>query len=230
MKIASWNCNCCWNSKNAHWKIDLLNSKFNDIDAAFLMEYPDDGLHDFHGITEVYGDTIKDNRGVGLYLNPRHDRSCAKLIHIVPPAEYAFALGYEITIDNKTINLLGLWNYPKNRKYGETWRALLHASEEFLKRPNSVVMGDFNTPLAADNHVEAELSSAFAQLNLQWVRSEHPTWYFHKDENRPYLLDFCAVTPTLKADLSVGSFRDFVLKKDDQISASDHLPIIAEIR
>ncbi len=231
MKIAAWNCNCNWNSGKLKWKMDLLNAKCGEVDVVFLMESPDDGLHDFHGIVKAYPNATQDKRGVGLYLNPNAQGLTARLVHLVPPDEFAFALGYEITCNAETVNFLGLWNYPKEQKYGRTWRGLLERSADFLRRPNVVLMGDFNIPVSNGSADEKDIAEAFSKYGLTWIKTTGPTWYRHKKEKQSYHIDFCAVSPHLEASshLSTGSFEDFVFRRNGKASASDHLPLILEM-
>ncbi len=234
MKIAAWNCNCNWNCTTAAWKVNLLNREFTGLDVAFLMEYPnDDSLVDFHGITEVYGNQIKDKRGVGLWVNRQYPAAnIGRNIHCVPPSEFAFATGYELKFGTESIHFLGLWNYPRNGEYGDTWRELLKRSKDFLKLPNVVIMGDFNHPASEGSETMNEIDNAFNEHGLTRLPTQTPTWYFHKDVTKEYCIDFCAVSANLKkrCKLSTGEFKIFVERINGKPSASDHLPLILEIK
>jgi exodeoxyribonuclease-3 len=142
---------------------------------------------------------------------------------------------------NDTLTILGVWTKGSNSEafgyIGQFWKYLqIHDSE--LAHPGTMIIGDFNSNAIWDkpdrwwshSTVVAEL----AQLNihslyhhssgeLQGSESE-PTFYLHRNRQKPYHIDFAFVSGDLLSSSSIA-----VGKAADWLHVSDHMPVIVMV-
>ncbi len=147
-----------------------------------------------------------------------------------------------ITIEKKHFNLFAVWAMPfkgsKLKSYvGRVWEGVNYYAEELSQ--SSILVGDLNSNAIWDkerkvgNHSavveylkEKGLESLYhRQYKMQHGQEVHPTFYLHKNEGKPYHMDYCFVSRNLiskQTDIEVGEYKNW-------ISLSDHMPLLVSL-
>lgn len=142
---------------------------------------------------------------------------------------------------NEKLTVLGVWTKGRDAEVfgymGQFWK-YLQIHDKDLERPGTMIIGDFNSNAIWDkadrwwshSGVVAEL----AQLNIHSLyhhtkseaqgRESEPTFYLHRNTNKPYHIDYAFVSEGLlgSSDIEIG-------KAEDWLHISDHLPVTITI-
>jgi len=150
-----------------------------------------------------------------------------------------------VVIDDE-LTLLGVWamndrRNPANRYIGQVYRAL-EEYREFIDS-NTIVAGDFNWNVVWDESPKSRLRGDFSDTlgvlndcglqsvyhsvtNTEFGTEDDPTFFMHKNEERPYHIDY-----VFAPDRMVESVTEFTVGEyDDWFDVSDHLPIVVELQ
>ena len=251
MKIASWNCGNKWNSNVNRYdnrkydKMDLIRAI--DADVIFLSEVAkSDDISLWKGLKDVpWIKSGNDQRGVGFYC-----RNNWKVEWVKPFCDdVVFSLQVNaVSPDGRKQKILAIWSYPGIKyDYLTIIPALYHANKDFLDS-ETVIIGDFNICLSKENptkndckRIEKEeqmMKTIFAGFHRSKRENMYsfifkrklPTHSLQYEIKNKITMDHVFVPDGMDAQLLDNSTYLSYAFKDDQISASDHLPIIAEIR
>lgn len=229
MKVVSWNCNGALRRKT-----HLLDRLDADLLIIQECEDPAQAPADYRAWAGEHVWTGRGkNRGIGLFArrgqNLRRldwpDEGCK---HFLP-----------VKVDD--LDVLAVWTQnakPRRFSYvGQLWN-YLHANRATLG-PASLVAGDFNSSSIWDTHRPVwSHSDCVRLLGERGLRSlyhhatgepqgkeSRPTYFQARHETKPYHIDYIFVHDTL---LGQGQATATVGRPADWLSASDHMPLIAE--
>lgn len=231
MRIVTWNCNGAFRRK-----FEALAAL--DADVAVIQECEDPACssaayREWAGAYVWAGSAP--GKGIGVFVKPG--------LRVKPLGweDHGFQQFLPVRIGRMT--LLAVWTkqvLPMNKSYiGQFWHYWQHHAGRFNR--HSILCGDFNSnsiwdrPRRAWNHSEcvAVLSRAgfrslyHAASDEAQGQETRPTFYLHRNREKPYHLDYIfAHRRALGADwcgLSVGD-------PDEWLDFSDHMPVIAEFQ
>jgi len=139
---------------------------------------------------------------------------------------------------NDEFNVVAVWtkNAEVFRYIGQFWK-YLQIHDEDLKSSDVMIIGDFNSNTIWDksgrwwNHsdVVAELAamnvfSLYHHLHREEQGKESlKTFYLHRNENKPYHIDYAFVSKVFLDRLTMEIGR-----KEDWLDISDHMPLIID--
>jgi len=216
MRIVTWNCNGAFRKKFRD--IEKLNA---DIYVIQECENPltskDLEYKQFaeNCLWEGYG-----NKGLGVFAKSS--------IKISDNCWESFGLEHFISCSiNDEFNLLGVWACGG---YIKDFYVYLQIHKE--KMQNIVICGDFNsnaiwdkmhrrrTHAAVIDQLEdkAIYSCYHMQYKQQQGKESTPTFYLHKDKNKPYHIDYF-FSDRKGSNLIIANY-------DEWIAVSDHMPLI----
>lgn len=234
MTIITWNCNMAFRKK-----ANVILQHQPDILVVQECEHPDKINFTTHlqqptGIS-WFGDNK--NKGVGIFC---YNGFTCKLHKAHNPA-IKFIAPLKIKNANSSFMLYAVWANNPNDKDGayvtQIWKALAQY-KNIIRKNNTFITGDFNSntiwdkPRREGNHstvvqllakksIESTYHSFF---NQQQGKEAHPTWYLHRNAQKPYHLDYCFASANLLQHLQaviIGQAK-FWLKY------SDHMPVISK--
>ena len=230
MRIISWNCNGRFRNKFRF--IDDLKA---DILVIQECEDPSKSGEDYKIWAENYlwiGDSK--NKGLGVF--------CRTEFQLAPLSwdsdELQLFLPCRI---NDKLNLVAVWTKKGNSKYryiGQLWQFLQRNKSE-AKRDICAFVGDFNSNACWDkkgriwNHTEIVreldeigLVSGYHHILREMQGNETtPTFYLHRNLNKPYHIDF-AFVPQSWVKNGMPKFE--IGNAEQWLRLSDHLPIILD--
>ncbi len=149
---------------------------------------------------------------------------------------------WSVAARQDALTVVGIWSCPTTGQYAREVDRALDAHSRWLDADRDlIVAGDFNVvghhgarPGGATARLFARLdrlglSSAYHLVRKEALGAESaPTYFHHRDPSRPFHIDFCFVSRSLRrrlTDVEVGSFGDWV-----QPGHSDHCPLVVEFR
>lgn len=146
--------------------------------------------------------------------------------------------------------VLGIWSCPpadKSTTYGHHVVSSINSRADWLANTPSIVAGDFNlAPFGIEDSKTGVLQEIFTRMtDLGYVSiyhhrtgepygSETANTYFHyRHEDKGFHIDYCFVHRDLLprvANFDVGLYEQYVRSTDTAKGASDHVPLILDIR
>ncbi len=182
-----------------------------------------------------FGDNPHKGIGVFSYSDYRF-----KLDHSFNP-DFKYIIPLRIT-GNQDFNLLAIWAMPNKKKYkqryiGQVWSGLQYYKA--LLKEDTVILGDFNGNQIWDKNsytgnftqtmdflAERNFKSLYhLETGEPFGKETQPTFYLHRNIDKPYHLDYCVIKETMiqkGVKTTIGKFEDW-------IEYSDHTPLIVEI-
>jgi len=140
------------------------------------------------------------------------------------------------------LTVLGIWSCPSDGGYALEVRRAVDAHARWLDPSGDVIVaGDFNVagraPGRSPSGATAALFGHLGDLGLtsayHTVRNERfgaesaPTYFHHRDRARPFHIDFCFVSRSIRDRLvavEVGDYDTWVAP-----GRSDHVPLVVDI-
>lgn len=234
MKIIQWNCNMAFRKKNE--KIFLLKP-----DLIVVCECENKEKLQFGNLTPTPNDFFwhgnNEHKGIGIFSYSDYRFELIKEFN----AEFRYIIPLKVFNKSEEFYLLAIWAMDNKEKkearyIAQVWLAINHYSE-LLDKP-IILVGDFNSNQIWDkekriaNHSgvvkllsEKSIESLYHKRNSENHGEEtHPTFFLHRNKEKPYHLDYCFASEKFWAkDFSViiGNFEEW-------IKLSDHLPIEIE--
>jgi len=227
MKIITWNCNLKFAKKYEH---------LEDQDADILIIQECEKLkEDYFPNRKFFWTGRIENKGLGILLKDQsahqHSSFNKDLINFLP-------------IETDTMKILGVWAYNHRAvKFGDnvsgnTIDAINHY-DDWLSQDSkpSIFGGDFNNSIIWDKsnnennfvNINKELEkmsfkSSYHSLQGEKFGSEmQPTFFHTKNETKKYHIDYLYFKFFKVDSVEVGSYFDW-------IQASDHVPVIANLK
>lgn len=227
MKIITWNCNLNFAKKYEH---------LEDQDADILIIQECEKLkEDYFPNRRFFWTGRIENKGLGILLKDQsahqHSSFNKDLVNFLP-------------IETDTMKILGVWAYNYRAvKFGDnvsgnTIDAINHY-DDWLSQDSkpSIFGGDFNNSIIWDKsnnennfvNINKELEkmsfkSSYHSLQGEKFGSEmQPTFFHTKNETKKYHIDYLYFKFFKVDSVEVGSYFDW-------IQASDHVPVIANLK
>lgn len=214
-------------------KIHLIESLLPDI--AIIQE-----CEHISKITAGASESIwvgdNEHKGLGIFTYTNKPIQIAEWYN--PDFKYIVPLCYD------GILLLAVWACnPKLSRYGYIemlYQALLHYNDMIMNFDKIVIIGDFNSNAIWDNKhnkygshsamvsflAKHDVESVYHKLSNKCHGNENlPTFYLHRNQEKPYHIDYCFLSTELFSDHT----KFEVGKTEEWIIYSDHVPIIVEI-
>lgn len=244
MRIITWNCNGALRKKLG--EVDSLNADLLIIQECEDPALSTQAYQDWAGSYLWVGSNK--NKGVGVF--PKNDNFIEKLewpgTFTAEGLKSKGISGSWSTQDlklflpfrlNRKYTVLACWtksSSPSAFNYiGQFWKYLqIHRSE--LKAPNTIIAGDFNSNTIWDkkdrcwNHTETvnELSEINIESLYHYQTEElqgketQPTFFLHRNEEKPYHIDYAFMSSSLLpiSSLEIGHASDW-------LKVSDHMPL-----
>ena len=228
MKIVSWNANCKFRSKLS--EIDAFGW---DILVVQECENPNNSKDTkYKEWAQNYLWVGKlEYKGLGLFMPVNLE---AKLIGQNPMSNKYF-----ITVQlSNGIQLLAVWTQAGSQRSAgyiyQLWEYLKH-NEEILDWDNLIVVGDWNSNAIWDvkrksgNHTDVcnllsskgLVSCYHAQDNIAHGEEVDPTFFMHRNPEKPYHIDYLFAPNRFVPDTE----RMEIGNKEQWLQLSDHLPI-----
>lgn len=230
MKLITWNCQGAFRKK-----VDTILVHKPDIVVVQECENPEKLV--FNSKTQHPNDFVwfgdNPHKGVGIFsysdflFEPLEHNTDIK--QIMP-----------VSVKNEQIDftLFAVWaNHPNDsdgRYVEQVWKAVNHYEE--LLSGHTILTGDFNSNKIWDkehkkgNHsdvvkklAEKDIWSAYHKyLDQEQGKEEHPTFFLHRNIEKPYHLDYCFTSKELYEKIKsveIGTYEDWT-------AHSDHTPLI----
>ena len=153
--------------------------------------------------------------------------------------KYKYILPVTIIKDSISYKVIAVWAKKIGKiKYTQQLISALREYENFINNGNIIICGDFNSNLywkrsGIDNNHQEILnildskkiySSYHNYYKEKQGRESKATYYHYHKKDRPFHIDFCFLSESLLA--KVKNIK--ILKYDDWINSSDHVPIIVQ--
>lgn len=244
MEIISWNCAGALRKKTEY--IDKFNADILVIQECEDPERSTQAYRDWAGNYLWHGETK--NKGIGIFArNGNKVERCHWSKEYTQDGFNNFNPALTWRSDdlkvflpckvNDEITLLGVWTKKNRSDYfgyiGQFWKYLqIHRSD--LSNGNTIICGDFNSNVMWDkndswwNHSDVVqeledigLKSVYHYINNEKQGEESmPTFFLHKNELKPYHIDYAFVSDDLITDCHIE-----IGKREDWMDVSDHIPL-----
>lgn len=166
---------------------------------------------------------------------------------VTPPESGRYSLAAETP---HGFGLLGIWSCPpadKSTTYGHHVVSAIATRADWLADTPSIVAGDFNlAPNGIEDSKTGVLRDVFARMDaLGYVSIYHHehdepygaetnnTYFHYRHADKGFHIDYCFVHRDLLprvADFRVGLYDEYVRSTDTSKGASDHVPLILDLR
>lgn len=234
MKIITWNCNMAFRKKAA-----ILLQQAPDIVVVQECEHPDKLDFGVGGQQPTDVLWIGSNLHKGLAILSYSDFRI-RLSKLYNPSIRLIA-PVKLSNGHTRINLLAIWAHNPADKDGryitQVWKAL-DCYKTFIKRKNTLLMGDFNSnsiwdrPRRKGNH--SDVVRELARKGIHSVyhhhfaqeqgREEIATHYLYRHQQRKYHLDYCFASGDLLSSLATLQVGEYETWRP----YSDHVPVMVE--
>jgi len=247
MKIITWNCNGALRKKHA--ELDELNG---DILVIQECENPAESTNEYRNWAGEYlwvGESK--NKGIGVFAKNGHtiapiDRNGQFTISCIKSFSPSLSwntqslrsfLPFSI---NDSIQVLGVWTKGSEKEafgyIGQFWK-YLQIHKDDLSTHEQIILGDFNSNKIWDKAdrwwSHTDVVNELKDIGIKSLYHHHfneaqgeesqPTFFLHRNENKPYHIDYVFVTEKyLGSEIIIGD-------KKSWLRLSDHLPIVIEI-
>jgi exonuclease III len=232
MRVITWNCNMAYRRKAA-----FILKLEPDIIVLSECEQPSRLLfdEDTKAPADIVWHGTNPHKGLAVVSYGNYK---LELMRIHNP-DIKTVLPVKVTGKDETFIILAIWAYnPLDTAYvyiGQVLKALEHYKKLF-RNYEVLLMGDFNGNVIWDKpRKKANFSDVIKLLEAKGIKSvyhahldqtygkeEWPTFYLHRNRDKPYHLDYCFASGSfLKRLISVE-----IGKYDDWTMHSDHSPII----
>ncbi|MEN9639014.1 MAG: hypothetical protein RLZZ262_882 [Bacteroidota bacterium] len=231
MKLITWNCQGAFRKK-----ADIILQQRPDILVVQECEHPD--RLKFSATTpspdNFYWYSDGGKKGIGLFS---YSGFKFELLSEFNPT-FRYILPFRVTGNGHSITLIAVWamNNKENRRaryIGQVWLAINHYKDLIGK--STILIGDFNSNRIWDkkdgvgNHsdvvnrlAERGIHSVYHKyFNVEHGQEDHPTFFLHRNKEKPYHIDYCFASADLYdkvASLELGTYENWM-------SHSDHIPL-----
>lgn len=232
MKLITWNCQGAF-----RLKADIILLQQPDILVVQECEHPDKLV--FNATTQPPKDILwfGDNKDKGLGIFSYSDYKFQLLdqhntdIKIISPV---FVTGGQLDF-----TLFGIWANNRHDRDGryieQVWKAINHY-DQLLTTGRTILTGDFNSNKIWDkkhkklaNHskvvarlAEKNIYSVYHKyLNQEQGQESHPTFFFKRNREKPYHIDYCFTSTDLYdkvKNIEIGTYENWG-------THSDHAPL-----
>jgi exonuclease III len=230
MKIVTWNCNGAFRKK-----FEFITRSNADIYVIQECEDPEKCRDNSYKSWASNYLWIGNNKNSGLGVFAKDDLTLKELDWELGDLQSFIPF----SINNEFI-VLAVWtkqaNSPTFQYIGQLWK-YLQAHQSKLNSPKSIVCGDFNSNVCWNkwdrwwNHSDVvndlariDIHSIYHHANnIQQGEETTPTFYLHRNLEKPYHIDYAFASSGLleSARLEIGAVEEW-------IALSDHMPIIFE--
>ena len=221
MKILTWNANMAFRKKQQHI-IDAF-----DPDVYVIQECESPDKFDNNKPTFWIGDNK--NKGLAIFSK-------------VKPTTIDYQnnkLKYHIPFKIDDIYFIGIWamndkDKHENRYIGQVWNII--TTYNWMLDEKIIILGDFNWNIILDKNPDYPLTGNFKQVidrlsdynissiyhkinNESFGEEKQPTFFMHKDIDRPYHIDYIFAKDEIEVnDFHIGVYQDW-------LEYSDHMPL-----
>jgi len=235
MKLITWNCQGAFRKK-----ADFILIHQPDILVIQECEHPTKLI--FNSDTTKPNDILwfGDNQHKGIAIFSYSDFKFQILEEYDENIKLVIPISVTNTNNDVHFTLFAIWannrNDPNGRYVEQVWKAVNYY-EQFLEG-QAILTGDFNSNRIWDkqhktgNHSDVvdklakkSIWSVYhTYLNQQQGEEEHPTFFLHRNIEKPYHLDYCFASSELYEQIKSMEVGNY----DDWIAYSDHTPLIID--
>lgn len=232
MKLITWNCQGAFRNK-----AEIILSYRPDILVVQECEHP--GKLFFSSTTQRpndfywYGNNI--HKGIGIFFYSDYK---FELLENFNP-EFRYILPFRVTGHGQDITFFAIWAMDNKENHearyiGQIWLAINYYAD--LLGNSTILIGDFNSNKIWDykdrvgNHTAVVdwlahkniFSVYHKHLNQEQGKEKQPTFFLHRNKNKPYHIDYCFASTDIidrVQNVEIGTYENW-------IKLSDHLPLI----
>lgn len=231
MRLITWNCQGAFRKK-----ADAVLKYQPDILLVQECEHPDNLISNAHLSQATSMLWFGENRHKGLCVFSFNSYR----LHVLDVYKEDFKIisPVAITGDELTLTLIAIWANNRNdidgRYVEQIWKAINHY-DDILNSNGIILAGDFNSNTIWDGeHKKGSHSSVVKKLLAKNIHSiyhkhlkqqqgneEHPTFFLHRNRNKPYHLDYCFASADLydkMESFEIGLYEQWA-------TYSDHVPL-----
>ena len=232
MKLITWNCQGAFRKK-----ADIILAHRPDILIVQECEHTDKLI--FSATTQKpndfywYGDNV--HKGICIFSYSDYKFELLDDFNKL----FRYILPFRVTGHGQDFTLFAIWamDNKENREaryIGQIWLAINHYIN--LLGKSTILTGDFNSNKIWDykdragNHTAVVdkladkniYSTYHRHLNIDQGKETHPTFFLHRNKNKPYHIDYCFISSDIYdkvQNVEVGEYKYWK-------TYSDHSPLI----